>query len=412
MGLRFDFKNKLITETGGIYVKSIPQNVELTLDGEPVKNEAGILSAGTFIDNLAPGTHHLVLNLEGYSGWQKNTPVEPGSVSVFDYVVLVPNESRKMLFDRVDSFAFANGLFVTENEGKIEFDDTRIIGNEIVHFTDEGTVITRNSLNDTYYSSDIFDLGSSLNLNVIFNNLKETRLNLPGAVPVRKISPYPSDDSRFIVLTGRAIYSMDTDGLSVEQIDSSANDFSISGNQLFWINESGISSINLLFDTEGIVFEDSPTNIKQFDSNSSGDSLFVLSGNGTLVYVDLEQTTSTILSTSADEFSVSPSGSLILFSEKDGGIKIYDLDWEEGDRGKKLLELISVDSGINKVSWYQTDSYIFIKDNSGNLRFVEIDEHSPINEVVISDQVGDFLYDDEAESLYYGNAKGVWSLEL
>lgn len=412
IGFRIDFKNKIITETGGIYVKSKPPNAEITLDEESVKNQSGILSAGTFIDNLVPGMHHLVLNLDGYSGWQKDTPVLAGSVSVFDYVVLIPNELRVKLMESVDSFAFANGVFVTETGGVVKLDEAELIGNEIVHFTEEGTVITKDSSTDTYYLSDIFDLSSSLNLNAIFNNLKETRLGLPGAVPIKKIQPYPSDDSRFVVMTGKAIYSVDTNGLEIRLIDSSASDFIISGNQLFWINDSGIKNLNLLFDTSAAVSADEAENIKSMSSNSAGDSVFLLNRDGTLKHINLKTATSTVISTNVDMFSLSPNDKMLSFVEKDGLLKIYYLDWEEGDNGKQVVELITLESEATEISWYTNLSYLFVKDTSNRLKFIEIDRYAPINEVIISEDVNNFVYDGKTKTLYYGNNSGVWKLEI
>lgn len=412
VGFRIDFKNQLIVETGGIYIKSRPVDVDINLNGEVIKNDAGIFNSGTLMDNLGPGVHHLVLNIDGYSGWQKNIDVLPGVVSVFDSIVLISNNAREKIYEKVDEFRFINGLFITQSEGSIEFDGASIVGDKIVHFTENGNVVTQSNRNGNYYLSNIFDLGSSLNLSLMFNNLKETRLGLPGAVQIVKIAPYPFDDRRFVIMTGRAIYTLHTEDLEIEQIDPSAEDFIVSGNEVFWINDSGISSYNFLFGTKSLIDDGLIENIKLIDADSSGDKLMVLDGTGLLKYVDRDSATTTIISDNTTYFSLAPNDRLLTFVDRGGVVRVYDLEWEKGDKDERVIDLITMDTNVDEVAWYENSAYMFIKDNLSNLSFVEINDDSPINEVLISENVNSFVYDSGTKSLYFGNDSGLWQLEI
>ena len=63
-GARFDFKNWEIVQTGGIYLKTEPVDVEIQVDGEPVKNKSGLLQSGTLINNLKPGTYKIFIQAQ------------------------------------------------------------------------------------------------------------------------------------------------------------------------------------------------------------------------------------------------------------------------------------------------------------------------------------------------------------
>ncbi|OGY58617.1 MAG: hypothetical protein A3C03_02505 [Candidatus Colwellbacteria bacterium RIFCSPHIGHO2_02_FULL_45_17] len=411
MGFRIDFENKLIQETGGIYVKSNPVDVEIRLDGEQIKNEAGILDTGTLIDDLRPGEYQLVINLADYSEWKKNIDVKHSAVSIFDSVVLVA-QNREKIRDEVDGFYFANDLFVTESSGAIEFDGESITGNEIAHFTENGIVITKDSDTGDYYLSNIFDLNPSVNLTAMFNSLKEAQLALQGAVSIVKIQPYPYDDRRFVVLTERAIYTLDTEGLLVSQIDSSASDFIVSQNEVYWINDAGMFAYNLLLDTKTVVYDGETGNILQWNADSSAKKITILENNGELLSIDNKEATTTTMSTDATYFDASPGGRFLVFVESTGLTSVYDFEWEEGDRGKQEISLVTLDTPVKKVIWYIGNTHLFIKTSDNILRFVEIDSFLPTNEVSISEDVGDFAYDSDGESLYYANDSGLWRLEF
>ena len=391
-------------------MKSKPINVSITLDGESIKNEAGILNSGTLIDELASGKYHLVLNLDKYSGWQKNVDVEYGVVSVFDSIILVPND-RVRIGNQVDDFVFTNDLFVTKSESNIYFDGEIIPGDEIVRFTEDGSVLTKESEGD-YYLSNVLNIGSSTNITALFNDLKESQLGFPGAVDIKKIESYPFDDNRFIVMTNRAIYALDTDDEEVEQIDRSATDFVISGNEVFWTNASGTLSYNLLTGDKALVDEALKNDSLIFDVTSSGNKIITLGENGRLLYTDKKLSTSTIISDNADYFSISPNGRFLMFVDNVSLAHVYDFEWESGDRGKELVRLVEVNVPVEKVLWYGNNAYLFVKGADDRLRFIEISDSYPINEALISEKVNSFVYDAKSETLYYSNDSGLWQLEI
>ena len=411
MGFRVDFANKLITETGGIYVKSDPVDASIALDGDPVKNESGILNTGTLIDNLEPKSYNIVLNADGYSGWEKNADVTPGGVAIFDSIILV-SDLREKIYDAVNEFRLSNELLVTQKDDVIEFDGKTLTGNELLYFTRNGGVVTRRTTTGDYYLSNVFDLTEPLNLSATFNNLKETELNLPGNVRIVEIEPYPFDDTRFVIMTGRAIYTLDTDSLELDIIASSTKDFVISGNDLFWLNEDGISNYDLLLEEEEQVYAVPAETVMQWSAHSSAEKIIILSDSKDLISFDVETATTTTISLNASYFSLSPDGGLITFVDQDGVINVYDFEWEDGRRREQLFKLKALHDSIDRLIWYGGNTHLIIKTTTGDLRFIEIDDFMPINEVLISANVLSFVYDEENEFLYYSNDLGIWRLKI
>ena len=411
MGFRIDFKNFAVTETGGIYVRSNPSDIGIVLDGKQIKNRSGILNSGTLIDDLSPGIYALNIDFDGYASWQKDVRVLPGIVSVFDSIVLISNDGREKLMDAVHEFRFANGLLVTRTQDTIEFDGAQITGNEIIDFTDGGNVITQDIASENYYLSNISDLESSLNLTTMFNNLKEIRLDLPGAVSIVKIAPYPFDDSRFVVMTARALYVLNTDDSEIEQIGEQTDDFFVANDEVFWVNDEGLWSYGLVLGNKSLI-DNSFTksdDIRKVDA--SDDRLIVLRGSGVLSYIDRDSLNTTTTYVTARYFSFSPNRQLLMFEGTNGAIIVYD--FEEEEDGKQLIPLVDLSgASVDKVAWYEDNAHIFVKDSSGSLKFIEIDNSTPINEVLISGDVNDFTYDNDTDSLYYGNDSGVWRLEI
>ena len=414
-GLRFDFKNRAITETGGIYIKSAPTDIFITLNGEALESDTGILKTGTLLDNLSPGNYVITVRKEGYHSWQKNVTVEARVVAVFDSVILVQENGAVKISDAVDGFYLRDGQFIVKRGGNIRFDGTTIIGETVTDFTQGGAVISYAETSQNYYLSNIADLDSSLNLNLIFNNLKETRLGLPGPVPIIKIEPYPFDDKRFVVMTGRALYIMDTEALTIEQIDPLANDFAIEGSEVFWVNESGISSFHLVFGTHSSVELPetiSTADVGEIGINSGGDRTALLAGNGELIILENNTETATTVSSSASSFSFSNDGRTLLIIDNDRTLRAYFL-YEEDEEEKRAVTLTTLPGTlVSETVWHVGNSHIFVKDSANNLRFLEIDDNLPINEVLISGGVGNFVYDANQESLYFNNPSGIWQLEI
>lgn len=86
-GYKINFQAKKIQKTGMIYLKSLPREVTIYLNGQEKANH----TPARFSD-LSPGRYDIEINKDNYHHWQKTLIVEPGLVSVEDSVVLFLNK--------------------------------------------------------------------------------------------------------------------------------------------------------------------------------------------------------------------------------------------------------------------------------------------------------------------------------
>jgi hypothetical protein len=92
-GIRFDFKKKRFTQTGAIYLKVIPKEVEVYLNGKYFK-KTNSLSGTLRIKNLIPGKYLIEVKKEGFFSWKKEAEVKEKLVTEFVEVVLFPREIK------------------------------------------------------------------------------------------------------------------------------------------------------------------------------------------------------------------------------------------------------------------------------------------------------------------------------
>ena len=87
LGYRVDFSNQKIVATGGIYIKTEPTGVNITID-QTIKETTGYFYNSVFIQNLTPTIHTVDIKKEGYVDYQKSLVVEEKAVTKLENVIL------------------------------------------------------------------------------------------------------------------------------------------------------------------------------------------------------------------------------------------------------------------------------------------------------------------------------------
>jgi len=120
-GYRFDFKNKKITQTGGLFLKAIPKQVEIYLDGRLVK-KTDFLSGATIIESLLPKKYHIEVKKSGYFSWTKDLEIKEKEVTEVRHIVLFPeNLDFETIVKGVKNFWFSpdgKKIILKEENGK------------------------------------------------------------------------------------------------------------------------------------------------------------------------------------------------------------------------------------------------------------------------------------------------------
>ena len=109
LGYRVDFEKWKILATGGIYVKALPQSVNVILDSK-ISAKTSIFSNSAFLQDLLPKKYNLLVWKEGYGDYKKTLEVKEKEVTKLESIILFKN---KIEFELID-----NGLFPPNQEPK------------------------------------------------------------------------------------------------------------------------------------------------------------------------------------------------------------------------------------------------------------------------------------------------------
>jgi len=104
LGYRIDFENFKIVATGGIYIRALPQPVQVVIDGEAT-DSTGIFSNSVFFQNLLPGEHKVLIKKEGYYEYEKNLPVKEKEVTKLENVTLFNKNIPFELLEDTEQFS-------------------------------------------------------------------------------------------------------------------------------------------------------------------------------------------------------------------------------------------------------------------------------------------------------------------
>jgi len=214
-------------------------------------------------------------------------------------------------------------------------------------------------------------------------------------------------------MTGRALYTLDTGGLEIEQISTSTKNFILSGNSVLWSNDEGLFRHQLVFRTNSKI--DLPddfrvSNLKEFGLNTSEAFVAVLDHNNRLLLYNTNLSTTTEVFEGVNSFSFSPNGSALAITQNNTDISVYYLTDKYLD-DERFVDIYTIPNHVESMVWYKDNAHIFVRDTAGVLHFVEVDYEKPINAPVISSVVRSFQY-DENDLIYYDNGEGIFSLNL
>lgn len=95
-GYHFDFSRGVFVYSGTITIKSNPQDINVSLNGEPNDSKKlDRINSSFNISGLLPGYYSIEISASGFQSWKKSTDVHSGVASEFWNVVLARNEYEK-----------------------------------------------------------------------------------------------------------------------------------------------------------------------------------------------------------------------------------------------------------------------------------------------------------------------------
>jgi len=91
-GYRLDFENKRLTQTGGLFIKTItPKQAEVYLDNK-LAAKTDFFFSSTLIENLLPKIYNIRVQKQDYYAWEKNLEVKEKQVVEARSIVLFPKD--------------------------------------------------------------------------------------------------------------------------------------------------------------------------------------------------------------------------------------------------------------------------------------------------------------------------------
>lgn len=363
-GLVLDFKNLKITGTGGLFLKYIPPDAAVELNGKKTEVSSGLVSSGAFISKLLPGEYRIKISKPGFSAWEKTLRVENGAVTSASQIRLWPEtwDLSVIATSSVRDFWLTGaGLVFQGKNGILRLDGFSLgSGNIALSGPDSSLIVTTDGKDN--FITNLEDLSPALDIARLFNSLKQSQLGLPGTVIPKNYFLHPFN-AKILITTGNALYSLDLNRIRLEKLADMAG------------IEKAVLRRNEMFlaDTKG---------------NFAVFNLFL-------------QTTKTYESTSTESIGIeaslagspAPDGKRIfLLSEKDTlSLKALGNYYADGEVKKGDIWTVFSDRGeIENFEWLNGNPNYALVLADKDLFVVETDRRAPQNVRLISREVDKF----------------------
>lgn len=423
-GWRLNPQTLAPVKTGGIYIESTPRGAKVLVDGRPVTNAHGLISGGTLISGLLPRSYDVVVEKEGYETWRRALAVLPSLVTAARQIILVPQKSAEVPLPVPASELSVLGdtLAVMFADGRITLGPSPIPGTKLVALNANGSaVIVYDADRKAYFLVSLPDAKASLNLTILFNNLKERLLGLPGTVLPQEVLAHPFDAKKVVVRTARGLYLLDTEKLTLSQLagGSAAHPVTVdaafaSGQRLYWIERASPASSTLLA-SDLIVRTISrmatfPGEIEELQEAPSG-GLLLRAKNGRLLWFGGGRADVQTLEESAAALVPSPGSAQVAVMLRDGIVILWNL------RNSAIRRVLPLKA--DELIWHKDGAHLFVR-RGESISFVELSDEagstsSPQEEpfaVSLSETATAMAYDPSRNLFYFLEDGALHSLPL
>jgi len=155
LGYRIDIKHLTIVATGGIYVRTAPTGVSITIDSTNTE-KTGLLSDAVFVQDLVPGQHSVSITKDGYFDYKKNLSVKENEVTKLEHITLIKKQTPVATLETNASNFFVapdkNTILLTQTKGSVINFET-ITANDLQK-RQLSSAIKNSSIKDVIWSAD------------------------------------------------------------------------------------------------------------------------------------------------------------------------------------------------------------------------------------------------------------------
>jgi hypothetical protein len=400
-GYRIDLKNRSVTQTGGLFLKTQPKKTEAFIGGK-LRGETDFFFGSVLIENLLPEKYSAEVKKEGYHSWKKTVEIKPKEVTEFKNITLFPEklqftflltgidnplftpDSRKIVWEEKNGNSWSLKMYNLDSALKIHLvSEAEAFPNKDAEILDKKMSETGNELYLTI-KVDGTVREYSMQLDNIPAKLQEVETeNSTGTVPVG----LPSDSVTYIS-SGAYVYYLDEAGYVFR-----SSDF-LSGKER--LNDEPIT-----------ISKDRTYKLLRLS-----DFLLIEEEQGALYVLKNDSKKFDRIFSPVKSLSVSPDGrKLLYFSDYEIGILFLEQINEQPQRAKgDNIFLIRLSEKIGDVYWLTPDYLVF--NTPTGIKITEIDNRDSINVVQISEfPDSKIVWLPGKNKLYVLSNKGLWSTE-
>ena len=396
-------------------MRVFPQEVNVTIDSK-IESKTGLFSNASFVQNLLPGNHFVLIKKDGYYDYQKTLGVKGKEVTKLERVVLFKQHIPfTVLEDMADHFYMApnekNALVVKAAKDRIDFETLNLanatksavslaIKNADVSnakWSDDSTNILIKIQNDYYI------------LEPFLATLKITKVFSP-KVKISQVMLNPQDSSRIFFLENNDLYLYKKSAPVIKDVVV----YRISNNTITWLSRDGFlytadtqgNFVKKISDKEFLV-----KTASQYDLTLALGLVFLQ--EDTLVWLfDQSSESFKKLYSPVNEIAVSPDGQKILFSsDKELWYVLPNIDIA------KKIPLSKLSNDVSQAQWLGNDYIVFAAKNT--IMISEIDARGNVNTIALPQKISlsdasetilaDFqiFFNQQDKKLYVVNQKNL-----
>jgi hypothetical protein len=394
-GWRMDFPSFSISKVGGIYVRSYPENAQISLNGKSVDNQSGFLSRGTLISDLFPKTYRLVLTAPGYLDWHENVAVAPALVANHKFAVLIPTQGMNAASGTISGFKESrNGLVLETLDGEITYNGKVLGFGKLIAVSPDFQSIIFQTQKGIYEFADASD-GTVKNMSGILS-----RAGFDTSEVGFSLDPLPN--ATVIAISQGKIASLDMTRSESSQIDAAARGQSIAAvatdsPDTIAFTHSGKATSSLFF------YDLSSQNISSTTIPLGGSAkkmswirnglLGILNEDGSLYLYDTGQQNLQKIADDVKDFSATQDGMRIATIESNS-LEIFTLNDPEGYYRFNIPNI----SDAQNAFWSRDNDHLFIV-YSNRVDLLDLEDASLANFTTVSLGTSP-EYDPDANSLF------------
>jgi hypothetical protein len=401
-GFYLDAKNFKIVKTGGLFLKFDPIDATLKINDQKKDFSVGFIKSGIIIKNLPPGVYKVDITKKGWQSWEKKLTVTPGLVTKESLIKLWPeNPVFEKIAENIDDFWLVNGGFIYKDkkDGVLRFQNKILKGDAVV-LASKKYDFAVTTIFDSYFLVDFSKNEAALNLNKLFNSLKQQQLGLPGIVPINFIEFHPFSKDKILIGSPTSIYSLDFKKIQLEKLLTVPKIafFTAKNDEVFAVDDAGnITVLNLILKTKKIYQNLIGLKIKNFAASSDGDNFFIITDNNELVFYNRQNQSVKKIAQGVKNFYPAPDNKrLILNMNGDHQMFYFDDFARDGARQGQKLKIITPTPLIEKITWLNDSTNQYLALESGTLYVSEVRTSPPVYWQMLAKNVRKYFFDNNS----------------